>query len=482
MADAHGYFGEIEYGVYKAFTPMMPPSMQFYCALRGVAAPDFLSGFSYCELGCGHGFGVMMAAALYPEGRFVGVDFSAPQIEKARRMAATAGVDNLDLVETDFGSFADGDAESFDVIALHGVWSWVAPEVQADILRVIDRKLKPHGLVYLSANMMPGWAHVAPAQRLATTLWERRKADGLEAALAEFKTVFGLSEHMQGRVPGLKEKIERALTHPGYFTGEYLSSAWKPLYFTELAEQLGRAGLSFVAASTPLGVFDAMYLTRAQRQYLAGMEDPVYREFLRDIFLSVSFRQDYWSREPRGLSAGEQYRAMESCSLSLVKLEGRFPTTEEMAEREIDGELFQACMKRLARGPALLGELFALAADRPNALAAVLRVILSLLNSGAIALGLGDGENAVVRERARRFNEMALATPGLPAELQLASPVLRVAVPLNAATLDLLKRLLAGEPAPKDAQQKRQTLQLLSLLGIVGSGDVPEKRRKPAAA
>jgi hypothetical protein len=212
------------------------------------------------------------------------------------------------------------------------------------------------------------------------------------------------------------------------------------------------------------------------------MDDPVYREFIKDIFLSSSFRQDYWSREPRGLSVGEQYGALESCSLGLVKLEGRFPTAEEMAEREIDGDLFQACMKRLQHRPAPLGELFGLAAGRPNPLAAVLRVILSLLNSGAITLGLGDGESAVVRARAQRFNEMVLTAPDLPADLQLASPVLRVAVPLKSSTIELLKGLLAGEPAPTGAQQHRQTLQLLSLLGIIGSGDVPEKRRKPAAA
>jgi len=52
-------------------------------------------------------------------------------------------------IEPDFGQF--------DYIICHGVYSWVAPDIQDKILAVCRRHLAPSGIAFISYNYLPGW-------------------------------------------------------------------------------------------------------------------------------------------------------------------------------------------------------------------------------------------------------------------------------------------------------------------------------------
>jgi len=60
-------------------------------ALEGVAA-KLEAGASVADVGCGHGASTLVMAKAYPNSRFIGFDYHAPSIERARAAAEEAGL------------------------------------------------------------------------------------------------------------------------------------------------------------------------------------------------------------------------------------------------------------------------------------------------------------------------------------------------------------------------------------------------------
>src|ERR1700761_5113454 len=80
MADwSDGYITNIEYtsGFYAGLSPIL---QNFSLLYRGLAPPDISEGFTYCEVGCGHGFTTSLLAAVNPQGAFWGIDFNPSHI------------------------------------------------------------------------------------------------------------------------------------------------------------------------------------------------------------------------------------------------------------------------------------------------------------------------------------------------------------------------------------------------------------------
>ncbi|MBF0612568.1 MAG: class I SAM-dependent methyltransferase, partial [Magnetococcales bacterium] len=123
-----GYVADMTYT--SGFYPEMTPgNMMLIHTLKSMRCGDYLEkSFNYCELGFGRGLGLAMMAAGYPHGRFWGVDLNPSHVVTAQRLAATAGLENLTLQEASFRQFAATETPKFDIIALHGVYSWISPE------------------------------------------------------------------------------------------------------------------------------------------------------------------------------------------------------------------------------------------------------------------------------------------------------------------------------------------------------------------
>ncbi|MBP8937609.1 MAG: class I SAM-dependent methyltransferase [Agrobacterium sp.] len=152
-----GYVADLgyTYGFYRELTPAI---LKFASLTRGVkTAAD--TPVNYCELGCGQGFSANLLAAANPQIEFYATDFNPAHIAGAISLAETAGISNLHFFDDSFAEFeARADLPQFDIIALHGIYSWIAKEHRDTIVRFIDRKLKPGGLVYISYNCLPGWS------------------------------------------------------------------------------------------------------------------------------------------------------------------------------------------------------------------------------------------------------------------------------------------------------------------------------------
>ena len=161
MSDAAaGYLTDVEY--IPGFYPHMSPvAMRYAASLNRVVPPATSKGFRYLELGCGLGRSLTTLAAANPQGEFVGVDINANHIAAVEKDVAAGELKNVQAIASDFASLGK-DLGKFDFLTLHGVFSWVAPEVRDQILAVAKEHLAPGGLLLVSYNAMPGWAHLQP--------------------------------------------------------------------------------------------------------------------------------------------------------------------------------------------------------------------------------------------------------------------------------------------------------------------------------
>src|SRR5262249_12745352 len=117
------------------------------------------------EVGCATGGNLIPLAQALPQSTFVGFDLAPRQIEQGRRVAAAAGLGNIDLRPVGILD-VDQSVGQFDYILCHGVYSWVGPDVRDAILRLCRDRLAPQGVAYVSYNTYPGWHLRAPIRDL----------------------------------------------------------------------------------------------------------------------------------------------------------------------------------------------------------------------------------------------------------------------------------------------------------------------------
>ena len=321
-----GYITDVEYEA-GFFAGQAPRQMALAAAMNGIEAPDFSDGFAYCELGCGRGVTSLALAAMHPKAEFHAVDFNPSHVAHAQHRALAAGLDNVTFHERSFSDLTGPRAPPlpmFDAITLHGVWSWISPALQDDIVQFIDAKLKPGGLVYISYNAMPGWSEATPVQRLLKELADasgRRSDQAIEHAVASLTrlakgAVTGPSARLQEGLKPIREMLEQGLA--GYVAHEYLTDHWKPLFHLDVARALGRAKLTLAAATDLLLNFQNLSLTIEQASAISEVASPDLRETLKDFCASVKFRRDVYVRGARRIPAPRRDALFRDLQLALL--------------------------------------------------------------------------------------------------------------------------------------------------------------------
>ncbi|MGH7116376.1 MAG: methyltransferase regulatory domain-containing protein, partial [Stellaceae bacterium] len=257
------------------------------------------------------------------------------------------------------------DLPRFDYIVAHGVYSWIDGAAQAALRRLIDRHLKPGGLVYVSCNAMPGWARDLPFQRLAHELGQTLPGDSAArfAAAAETMRMIAASG-----APALASSVTLAEMQarprdypPAYLVHEFMHAAWRPLYVTELRADMATIGLAPVGSATLCENFDRLILIEPARGILGGIADPDVRELARDFFLDQRLRCDVFDRGNRRLGAEERGRRLLASTFALARpaagIRCSMPTPA--GERPYDTATARAVVTALAAGPRPLAGLAA---------------------------------------------------------------------------------------------------------------------------
>jgi SAM-dependent methyltransferase len=217
--------------------------------LRSVAAPP--ADLAVLDLACASGAHLREQAALYPNVRFTGVDFSAQEIEMGRKEVQRAGLSNVELVHADLRSF-DVEPEGFDVILCHGAFSWVPDEVKDRILQLCRAGLKRSGLAAIAYLTYPGWKQ-KEALRELLAMRVRGIAEP-EARIRESALVLrflhaGYSAHdgnpHAASLKAVVEQMQHASTN--VFLHDELGDVNDPCYFLQFAEWAEECGLDYLA-------------------------------------------------------------------------------------------------------------------------------------------------------------------------------------------------------------------------------------------
>jgi SAM-dependent methyltransferase len=472
MSDwTHGY--NVSQGYTYGFYREIAPDWLDLCTLASGRVPprrDANGGFRYLELGCGQGFGLCLLAAANPAGAFVGIDFHAGQIAHAIDLAAASGLTNIRFVEGDFaelGADWPADLGKFDYIALHGIYSWIPPEVRQALLRCLASATATGGLVYNAYNTQPGWVSTMPFQHMTQrlqTVTNASNGEAFDASVAMFEAMFANSPLAEG-LPLLKARVAavKASDNVAYLGQEYLHGHWQPFWFSEVAAELGSAKLDYVGSATAVEQLLPGILPPAAQKLVTSQRDPIFAQEVLDCITTQSFRRDIFCRGLRPAPAAGLDLVMETVFLrtkAVMPTEVTIDTT--FGDMLLQPEVFGPILEKLGEASMTLGEIAALPVFKGATHANVMQTAMMLLQNGAVA---------VVPRRptdpapAQRFNATVAraVSRGLPYG-HLAAPVLASALPASDIDCMLIDSYLA-DPATDQASLVAGLRQRLQKLG-----------------
>lgn len=431
MKWSKGYVTDLDYtqGYYREMSPAM---LRLACLCASVEA-NIPEHPTYLELGFGRGQSLNIHAAAN-DGDFWGVDFNPRQAVEARRMGSASGA-QIQISEDSFEAFAARrDTPEFDIIALHGVWSWVSAASRKAILEVIRRKLRLGGIVYISYNCLPGWAPIIPIRELlrqyhkvgsgqmAGSIESIDNAVMMSAELLKVGSAFlrdnpAAAYHLEQ----LKKKNRNYVAH------EYLNDDWHITSFPDIVADLESAKLTYVGPTRLMDRIDSLHLTPEGRNLLRGIAHPIYREAVRDYLVNARFRCDVFVKGPRTLTGSEQITAWGAQPFILTSSADDIPMTVGCAhgEASLPEMLLRPVIQALAdngHAPKRMDDLLRsprLRNLKPNDLFEALVVLL-----GAGHVSPAQIPSSGIQSRCIRINQYILQRAWLSTELDImASPV-----------------------------------------------------------
>lgn len=427
-----GYLATSAY-IYAYFRQQHPFSLRWVQLLAGFDRPKPSTEALHCELGFGQGLGLAITAASTGEAQ-VGVDFMPEQVSNLNQLLNASGIE-AQLHCADFASFLATNQQKFQSISLHGVWSWVAPEIRQQILTIIERFLTDDGMVYLSHNTLPGCAPVIPMQRLihhTAKAFSDHADDGLQAALAVLQSAMPLSRYVEGEPHLVDWWQSLAQENPRYLSHEYLGHAWHPMSFHDTADLLAQAGLSFSCSADAIELLADLHFTTEQQQWLNGLPEGALRESYADVLRNQPFRRDIWQKNPRRLTPEAQAQALLSTSLVLLHPLSSIQTqiVGDLGSFNLPQPITQQVLTYLAEDDyavksvaALLARLNELNSESPLSVLGAIPVLTALTAMGAIHPACAQVSDELT-QRSQRLNRQLMLTAWQDERIAyLASPV-----------------------------------------------------------
>jgi len=446
------YITEIEY-VHGVYRELGPAALNLVLLIQGIEPVALHEGFTYCDLGCGHGESANLFAACHPEGEFYGVDFNPVHIAGARGLASEAGLENVTFYEASFADLGGLGLPALDFVVMHGIWTWVDAENRGLIVEFLRRNLKPGGAVYLSYNSLPGWSAHAPLRKLLSSyadtqpgpLEERveRSIDFVQRLKAAGASVFEGS-------PRTAEFFDYVCTLPRkYVAHEFFNPNWTLFYHADVVRELAAAELTFAASSNLAENQDMLRFSEAQQLILDGVTDQVMRETVKDFAAAPLLRRDLFTRGRRKIAAAAQMELFSSLGLALalpqaeLECKKRFPIGEVLFDRE----LYDPILFALELKPQSLEELLQRPEIAQLGKARVIEALIVLLAAEYVMPALEPAAES--RAATGRLNRALLARQADdPGKQFLASPVLRNAIKVDWLERQLIRCQLDGDSDP----------------------------------
>ena len=219
------------------------------------------------DAGCGRAVGLVAAATLQPDVRFVGVDMSRTSLADARAQVEQRGLSNVELHEIDLMTLDGLDVPDggYDVIVSSGVVHHMSEPVTG--LKKLREVLAPHGIISL---MLYGKHGREPLQRLVRALDViAPRALPLDKRLAVGRAVATGHPEDGPLLQGPWTDLMR--TSDVEFVDRYLNVNESSYSVDELWSLVEDAGLSFLSWCDPRAWSAAEQLAPQLRQLAEGL-------------------------------------------------------------------------------------------------------------------------------------------------------------------------------------------------------------------
>ncbi len=318
-----GYTSEINYtgGYYSTQSPRV---INMAMLSRGYKPID-LTHYKYLELGYGLGLSVNIHAAA-SNNEFWGTDFNPNHAAIATRLAKSSGAD-LKLFDDSFEDLVKRtDMPEFDLITMHGVWSWISEKNQNAIVDLLKRKLKVGGALMISYNCYPGWAAMVPLQHLLN-LHKNTTADKSQdprvSLQSAFKFIDALADadanffqanpQVKGLLDDLRQQDQTYLVH------ELFHDTWPVTPFAKVADKLSEAKMSYVGPANLLEHIDVFVSKPQHQKIINSIGDLTLRETVRDFCKNTRFRSDIFTKGAQPLTREDRDEELRRMVFALVR-------------------------------------------------------------------------------------------------------------------------------------------------------------------
>lgn len=237
---------------------------------------------------------------------------------------------------------ARADLPEFDIIGLHGIWSWISDDNRRTIVDIIRRKLRVGGILYTSYNCQPGLAPAIPIRHLMKLHADLVGSDAgildkVEGSFSFIKQVIDSGARYFRENPALGKRLNVISgMDRRYLAHEYFSRDWEVMPFSDVARWLDDAKVSFVASAHLLDHVEAVNLTVEAQKLLADIQHPILRQSVRDYFINAHFRRDVFVKEPRRLSRLNQMEVLQSQAFVLTSHPDNIPMKVKSALGEVN--------------------------------------------------------------------------------------------------------------------------------------------------
>jgi len=217
---------------------------------------------------------------------------------------------------------------------------------------------------------------------------------------------FKATPQLAERIKALQQQNRNYLAH------EYLNRHWTPIFFTQMAEQMAQAKLTFAAHANPLNCIDALNHPKELQAILQGIQNPIFREAVRDMGINQTFRRDIYVRGPRRQPPADQRAALLDPTYALVVDRAACNLTIKTAAGEavLQPNLYDPILDRMAQSPATGHELLALPAVQAQGGAGrLMQALVVMVGSGYVYPCAEPDAQRAAQDSCNRFNATVMA-------------------------------------------------------------------------
>ena len=424
------------FGFYREIAPSY---LRTICRLQGFVEPN--GRCTYLELGCGQGLGPNLLAASNPEDTFIGVDFSPEHIVGARRLAEQAELHNVTFLERSFEECAANldSLPECDIIALHGIYSWIGPVQREAIRTIIRQKLKAGGILYLSYNCAAGWGPIANFQKLFRDLAQSHGGTFAETAatLSRMKAFRDSDFGFFKNNPVMEKLLDNvSRQNINYVEHEYMNAHWQPFHFQDIAREMRSCKLSFIGSANPIDNSETLSFPPKLANLVRQEPDTDLQESLKDLHCSRRFRKDVYVKGAVRLP-GEQWSSLlRETVFALVKPRAdiEMTITVPRGQLKLGKPAYSQVLDLLESGPNTLGAILPQASELRD-------VVIVLMQIAAIHPVSTSKDN----HAAHRLNSVLTGSvSNLSRYNNLVAPSLGSAIGINRILAPTLAAFLSG--------------------------------------